>query len=273
MQPDVDVNNDHREPTLHENMAQWFGLPEPRERDYEQVFGWYHAADDTRYWVHNPRDGSFRVVTSDGQWMRPTLAGDWEEDDLEGIRQHMDSLQFLSRPPLPDDLAGKHQSDPFTYEGSLFAWFFVPELRRWELGVLERRWRTEAKTKTATSESEGAPMAREERREGVLTLATKAFDVGVQLFDRYCNAMLLLGAWDAPDPRDGFRLILGAASEASSRFSQPTDIVRLVSRATGCEEQVVQSALAYSEALRLADHDWFRGAESEIIMPGIGGAF
>lgn len=250
---------------IKERMLGWFGHPNPTETQHTEVFGWYHADNETRYLAYDPVDGSYDVLTSDNQWLYPVLSGEWEEDDLEEIRQCLDSLQFLPRPSFPDDLTVVSRSDPFAYEGWLFAWFFVPELRRWELGVLERRWHVEADRSSEANENSST---REARREGSLTLATKAFEAGVRLFDRYCNSMLLLGSWEPPHPQGGLGMILGAASEAACRYTEQTDVIRLVSRATGCEEATVQSVIGYSELTRLSRHKWFRGAHAIVPLPG-----
>jgi len=77
---------------LQARMVEWWGLPIPTECEHEEIFGWYHVDDDTRYWAYNPQDSTFRVVSTDGQWIRPKLAGEWDEGDVEEIRQKMDSL-------------------------------------------------------------------------------------------------------------------------------------------------------------------------------------
>jgi len=250
-------------------MVQYFGLPNPTEREYEEIFGWYHADGDTRYWAYNPQTTAFHIVSTDGQWIRPELAGEWGEADLEEIRQKMDSLQFLPRPPLPDDPTIAVRGEPFAYEGWLFAWFFVPELRRWELGTIERRWQADPLPLPTKDREEALRSEREERRDRTLSLATKTIDAGVQLFDRYCRAMLLLGSWNAPEPPDGFRLIAGAALEASARFSEPTDVVRLVSKATGCEESVVQYVIDYLDVMGLYPAEWFRSADCNVVVTGL----
>jgi hypothetical protein len=125
---------------LHLRLEEAFGLPTPSDSKYEEIVGAYHLEDGAKYWMFNSGSATWRVVGEDGSWHRHKLvATDWSENEKTEVAKIMNDLCFMAPPQAPSSPLTSARSAPFAYRGWLFAWFFFPELRRWELAPLERR--------------------------------------------------------------------------------------------------------------------------------------
>lgn len=148
------TNNASFADDLARRISNHFKEPADADPDYEEVRGWYHFDGDTRYLVHEPRTDSWTCVTSHNSQSdldashksKDNSSGNTAQailavpacDALE-IAETMAQLSMLPIPPLPMEVDRPSQTEPFVYEGWLFAWYFFPEIKRWTLAPVKRR--------------------------------------------------------------------------------------------------------------------------------------
>lgn len=131
-----------------------FQKPPVTDKDYTEVFGWYHFDGGMRYLVHDPRTRDWSSSTVEPSRYRTSTPFDRANDGYRRIAHdvfsmrpdeaaeampRLDMISFLPTPDLPVYTYSPKQSEPFVHDGWLFSWFFFPELKRWVLGPLRRR--------------------------------------------------------------------------------------------------------------------------------------
>ena len=121
-------------------MVEDFGLPTPSQCYFDEVFGWYHVPNETRYWTFSPRKRQWDVKVEETRATKLiTAPASWTAKDRSDVWRKLKDLSFLTPPSLPRNPAKKVSKKPFVYDGWFFAWTFIPELRRWELAPLDKR--------------------------------------------------------------------------------------------------------------------------------------
>jgi hypothetical protein len=127
---------------LHIEMLEAFGLPTPADPQMKEAFGWYHCGtgedEGPKYWFFDPSTTAWSV-NKGGSRLTPFPYSAWCDADRIEAGEKQSQLSMMAPPQKPADVSVPAQSSPFLYEGWLFAWFFFPELKRWELAPLERR--------------------------------------------------------------------------------------------------------------------------------------
>lgn len=125
---------------LHQEMMEDFGLPTPSQSYFEEVFGCYHVLDETRYWTFDPINRLWDVKVEENRPAKLIAApASWTAKDRKDVWKRLRDLSYFAPPSLPRDPTRKMTGKPFVYDGWLFAWTFLPELRRWELAPLDKR--------------------------------------------------------------------------------------------------------------------------------------
>lgn len=114
------------------------------ERFY-QILEMKFIYGDFYYLFYNPFCGHFdsvKVNQTDeflnrhGSNLTPSS---WTSKDKREVRERVEYLFKLPRPPLPENINEQAMTAPFVYDGWLFAWQYFPEMKRWELAPLGRR--------------------------------------------------------------------------------------------------------------------------------------
>ncbi|WP_150291713.1 hypothetical protein [Sphingobium estronivorans] len=128
----------------HVEMVEAFGLPNPSDPHYEEIFGLYHVIDDTCYWSYHPATQVWDVKVCsdyDPRDFDAEVASSpcWTEAERLQVQEKVRDLSFLPRPALPKKRGKVPNLLPFLYEGWLFTWKFDRNLKRWEIAPLARR--------------------------------------------------------------------------------------------------------------------------------------
>lgn len=97
------------------------------------------------YVIFNPFDERIDTVKSNAtdeflnRYGSNLTPSSWTVRDKREVRERIEYLFKLPRPPLPVAVDRKAMTAPFVYDGWLFAWQYFPEMKRWELAPLGRR--------------------------------------------------------------------------------------------------------------------------------------
>jgi hypothetical protein len=134
---------DSKSAGLHAHLEEAFGLPTPTDSQRIEVFGLYHTTygnhEGPRFWCFDPltRTWSVKAEETRDDWA-PSLHG-LKPDEQRDLSRSFRDLSLMERPPLPRDLTMRLNGEPFIFSGYIFAWYFVPELGRWELVPVGKR--------------------------------------------------------------------------------------------------------------------------------------
>jgi hypothetical protein len=122
----------------YEAMVKAFGLPVATQCRCREIVGWYHYDDETCYWEYSPQTDSWRVI-GEGDWFNRNLFDlQWTDAERHEVADLMKRLQFMAAPLIPARPEMPAHSEPFVFEGWLFAHYYFPELKRWELAPIGR---------------------------------------------------------------------------------------------------------------------------------------
>lgn len=121
---------------LDRKMEKTWGRPTPMDQQYEEWFGWYHIEDDSRYWSYTPQTQTWRVISA--TYDRHPVGAEFSDEDRKQIGKDMKILADCP-PDDPEDPGVRAEMPPFLHNGWLYAWYYFPELKRWEIGLLGKR--------------------------------------------------------------------------------------------------------------------------------------
>lgn len=123
---------------LHLEMIEAFGLPVPASEEMAEVFGGYHVGNGPRYWHYDPHKQLWDVKSESTLNARVAPSASWDEKERGEIARALSELDSMGSPPFPENTEQKASEPPFIYGSYVFAWTFVPELKRWSLAPLGR---------------------------------------------------------------------------------------------------------------------------------------
>lgn len=128
---------------LHAHLEEAFGLPTPTDDRMVEIFGLYHTTyndnEGPKFWCFDPLTQTWDVNEDDRRPRPEGLLDGLNPEDERDLSETLSHLDMMERPPLPRDLTARTESDAFIYSGWIFAWYFFPELRRWELAPVKKR--------------------------------------------------------------------------------------------------------------------------------------
>lgn len=121
---------------LHLEMTEEFGLPTPTNSEISEVFGDYHVGNGPRFWFFDPQKQLWDVISE--RTLHSTVApcANWDEQERSEIARVLVGLDMMATPPFPEETEQKIWQPPFIHAAYIFAWVFLPELKRWSLAPL-----------------------------------------------------------------------------------------------------------------------------------------
>lgn len=124
---------------IHVDLVQTLGLPTVTDPLHVELFG-YHYIDTLIHWAFDPVTQAWDVKRERARPGIDLLPCDlWTDEEGREVSAKIALLNNMAAPPFPADVRKKLTEPPFLYEGWLFAWTFIPELKRWELAPLGKR--------------------------------------------------------------------------------------------------------------------------------------
>lgn len=121
---------------LHLEMVEAFGLPVPASEEMAEVFSGYHVGSGPRYWHYDPLKKLWDVKSEAILNSRVAPSSSWDEKERGEIARALADLDLMSPPTFPENTEQKASEPPFIYGSYIFAWVFLPELKRWSLAPL-----------------------------------------------------------------------------------------------------------------------------------------
>lgn len=121
---------------LHLEMEEAFGLPTPTNPEVVEVFGFYHVGNGPRFWKFDPQKQLWDVISERTLGSTVAPCANWDEDERDEIARVLAGLDMMGTPPFPEEMERKIWEPPFIHESCIFAWVFLPELKRWSLAPL-----------------------------------------------------------------------------------------------------------------------------------------
>lgn len=116
---------------LHLRMMDSFGLPELTPSEEPELVGPYHFEGQTHFWHYNPRHNVWSVLSEEDP--REKLAPHLEGEARRTLVDRFEALHWLPRPQSCSTPSELTPGETFVFSGWRFAWFWIPELGRWEL--------------------------------------------------------------------------------------------------------------------------------------------
>lgn len=117
-------------------MLEAFGLPTPASSEIAEVFGWYHVGNGPRYWHFDPQKQLWDVKSERTLHSKVAPCANWSDKERGEIASALAELNMMEPPRFPDKAEDKVWEPPFLFGPYMFAWVFVPELKRWSLAPL-----------------------------------------------------------------------------------------------------------------------------------------
>lgn len=121
---------------LHLEMVEAFGLPTPTNPKVAEIFGDYHVGSSPRFWKFDPQKQLWDVKSERTLYSTVAPCADWTDDERDEIAHAMVALNMMEAPPFPEKTEQKIWEPPFIHESCIFAWVYLPELKRWSLAPL-----------------------------------------------------------------------------------------------------------------------------------------
>lgn len=121
---------------LHLEMIDAFGLPTPASSEIAEVFGWYHVGNGPRYWHFDPHKQLWHVRSERTLHSRVGPCTSWNDQERTEIASALAELNMMEPPRFPDKPDDRMAEPPFLFGSYMFAWLYVPELKRWSLAPL-----------------------------------------------------------------------------------------------------------------------------------------
>ena len=113
-----------------------YGLPQPKDKNTDEVFGPYSLSDDSVFLKYNAGTKTWLSSTEEpaSVW-RVLAAGTVSVREREACLDAMDAVRGSHPRYRPSNLAHVTEENTFSFKGWKFSWCYVPQLRRWELAA------------------------------------------------------------------------------------------------------------------------------------------
>lgn len=121
---------------LHLEMVEEFGLPTPTNPEMAEVFGDYHVGNGPRFWKFDPQKQAWDVKSERTLYSTVAPCAGWTKDERFEIAHALAGLRMMATPPFPENVDQKIWEPPFIHDSCIFAWVFLPELKRWEIAPI-----------------------------------------------------------------------------------------------------------------------------------------
>lgn len=125
--------------SLHAQLVEHFGLPEPTSSEMKELFGYYHFDNDTRYMSYDPRNQTWSVKSPNPSRSMRSDYDDVPRNKRAEFKECCHLLAMFSPQCKPADPSVATRGESFIHSSWIFAWFWFPELKRWELACLGNR--------------------------------------------------------------------------------------------------------------------------------------